>query len=86
MYAFSLSALSFLAYVCSVSVASPLEAREVSAHVRMFAGDTCNGEKDGFSLSGSGSSRCVPVPSAKRSISVKGEYVALDPTLRYLGS
>lgn len=87
MYATSFSALALLATVCTASVASPvvaspLEARDDTANVRMFSGDTCNGAEDGFSLTGSGSFRCVPVPSAKRSISVSGRYVILDFTLR----
>ncbi|PVI01418.1 hypothetical protein DM02DRAFT_502816, partial [Periconia macrospinosa] len=47
-----------------------------TANVRMFAGDTCNGATNQFSVSGSGSNRCVPVPAARRSISVTGSGCA----------
>ncbi|CAI6336654.1 unnamed protein product [Periconia digitata] len=76
MYATSLSALALLASTCTSALATPLEARDATSNVRMFAGDTCNGATNSFSVSGSGSYRCVPVPAARRSISVTGRYVS----------
>ncbi|KAK4213522.1 hypothetical protein QBC37DRAFT_422825 [Rhypophila decipiens] len=39
------------------------------ATVEMYAGDTCNGQVDSFSVANKGE-RCVPVPSPKRSIKI----------------
>ncbi|KAM7192894.1 hypothetical protein V8F33_008082 [Rhypophila sp. PSN 637] len=39
--------------------------------VTMFGGDVCNGQADSFQVT-DGGRRCVPVRSAKRSISVSG--------------
>ncbi|KAL2793067.1 hypothetical protein BJX66DRAFT_339126 [Aspergillus keveii] len=51
---------------------APLEARDDTANVRMFSGDTCGGAEQSFSVSGSGTYRCVPVSAARRSVLVTG--------------
>jgi hypothetical protein len=78
MYAFKLSTLAVLATMCTAAFATPaapLEARDDTANVRMFSGDTCGDAEQSFSVSGSGAYRCVPVSAARRSILVTGRYV-----------
>jgi FtsP/CotA-like multicopper oxidase with cupredoxin domain len=77
MYAFKLSTLAVLATMCTSAFATPapLEARDDTANVRMFSGDTCNGAEEGFSVAGGGAYRCVPVTAARRSVIVTGRYV-----------
>ncbi|KAL2848939.1 hypothetical protein BJX68DRAFT_267297 [Aspergillus pseudodeflectus] len=74
MYAFKLSTLAVLATMCTSAFATPapLEARDDTANVRMFSGDTCGGAEQSFSVAGSGSYRCVPVSAARRSVIVTG--------------
>jgi hypothetical protein len=78
MYAFKLSTLAVLATMCTSAFATPapLEARDDTANVRMFSGDTCGGAEQSFSVSGSGAYRCVPVSAARRSVLVTGRYVS----------
>lgn len=74
MHAINLSTLTMLASLFASTLANPLEARDATANVRVFSGDSCDGASSSFSLVGSGLTRCVPVSQGRRSISVTGRY------------
>jgi hypothetical protein len=70
MHFFKVSAITtFLAVIVAATPAP--EADDATVIVNMYAGDTCNDRNDQFSVA-SGGYRCVPVPSAKRSLQASG--------------
>lgn len=80
---FSVKIATTIATLAAMAIAAPaaenipLEERGTVV-VNMYGGDTCNGAVDSFTVT-NGAVRCVKVPSAKRSISVSGRYIAPLP-------